>query len=460
MSETNKGREKDKQVSARSWLLLLGFLSLVGIADSAYLSVLHWKVHNQPGHVSFCAVSEKVNCDTVALSTYSSVANVPVATWGMLFYAAMLVLVAWGWIARQRTWPWALLGLLNAMACAGSAFLFLVSELDINSYCIMCLILYGVNVFSAFACFMGAKKAGIGGTFAALLPLSAITLGVAVFMVNSPRALDRGWLEVALLGGICLLALMVLVLSKAYKGFGKWISSLKADFVMLLGSPVRGAVISGLVALALVATWSITAAIYPKPKVDIAGGTEGMSFGCDEDVRCWIGASKPQVTIVEFSDYECPFCRKAHDVVRTVVRKNKDWVRLVHMHMPLDNSCNPQVTRPFHHHSCSCSLAAICAAQQGSFWEMNDRLFLRRGGLDAGGLTILARNMGLDGDAFRKCMDSKEAREKLENDLEEARRLHLRPATPTFRIGNETMVGGKGVMDPNWWQKELEKLRP
>lgn len=454
-----KDRNRILSGPARGWLLALGMLSLVGVVDSAYLSVLHWQVHNLPGHVSFCAVSERVNCDTVALSTYSTIASIPVATWGILFYTAMLVLVVWGLLARHRSWPWALMGLLNGMACGGSAFLFLVSELDINSYCIMCLILYGVNILSAIVCILGARKVGISNAFASFIPLAFVTLGVGTFMLDSPEAIARGWQELAIVGGFCLLASVLSLVWKGYSGAGGWWDSLKSDFVVLLGSPIRGAVLTGLVAISLVAIFGITAAIYPPQKLEIAGGTKEISSACDEDGRCWIGAKEPEVTIVEFSDYECPFCRKAHAVVREVVRKNKDWVRLVHMHMPLDNSCNPQVTRPFHRHSCACSLGAICAAQQGAFWEMNDRLFLRHGGLDAGGLTIVARNIGLDGDAFRKCMDSKKAYSKLEDDLKEARRLHLRPATPTFRIGNRTIVGGKGVMDSNWWQRELEKLR-
>ncbi|HSA23548.1 MAG TPA: vitamin K epoxide reductase family protein, partial [Myxococcota bacterium] len=118
---------------ARRWSLVLMALCLVGLGAAVYLAVLHWQVHNQPGHVSFCALSEHVNCDTAAMSSYSRVAGVPVATWGILFYGLLLVLLGWGLLARRPPWPWGILSALNAASVGVSAFLGLVSHAIIQS---------------------------------------------------------------------------------------------------------------------------------------------------------------------------------------------------------------------------------------------------------------------------------------------------------------------------------------
>ena len=139
-----------------------------------------------------------------------------------------------------------------------------------------------------------------------------------------------------------------------------------------------------------------------------------------------------------------------------MVRQNKDWVRLVHVQMPLDQKCNKALPRPFHRHACDAALGTICAAEQQAFWPMNDRLFLRRGGLGPEGLADLAGEMGLDAPAFLACMKTEQARKVLQENLAECRRLKLVPATPTFRVG-EQMI--RGLKDQAWWSRAIQHFR-
>jgi protein-disulfide isomerase len=188
-----------------------------------------------------------------------------------------------------------------------------------------------------------------------------------------------------------------------------------------------------------------------------------MPTGHTSEGHNWIGSEDPLLTITEYSDYECPYCRRAHDIVRRVVRERKDWLRLVHVHVPLDQSCNRTLKRPFHRHACDCARAAICADRQDRFWEMNDALFLRRCGLDAGGLTVLASNLGLDTDAFRECMQNSLTETTLQKDLqecqavaEECRSQGRGFGTPTFTIDGQVVVGLK---KKSYWVRLVNKLR-
>ncbi len=452
----------------KAWGLLVAlvFVSLVGLGLSIYLSVLHWNVHCQPGYESFCAVSEEVNCDTVALSKYSMVASVPISSWGMLFYSLMAILGVWGFFVRRPPWPWALAGLLNAAAMGAAAFLFLASELIIHSFCIVCMALYAVNVLSALVCILGQRRAGLPPSTAASLPLGGLLLGTLGFVVDSPQTLQQGWPGVAALAGLSLIALAGLNLRRGLVHAKRWAEGLVQDLTLPFSRPLTGAGLSLLAAGAAVAVLVGSPMLYPESSNEIAGGIEDIGHGRTHQGHAWIGAEHPEVTIVEYSDYECPVCRMAHEIVRQVVRKNKDWLRLVHVHMPLDQACNPRLGRPFHRHACECALATVCADEQGAFWPMNDQMFIRRCGLDSGGLTelaVLAENMGLDAEAFRDCMKSARARRALAGNLAECRRLRLKLATPIFRLGDRVLMGlmnkDRSPRDQKWWIRETARLR-
>jgi len=94
---------------------------------------------------------------------------------------------------------------------------------------------------------------------------------------------------------------------------------------------------------------------------------------------CWscggCGAARPALTVVEYSDYQCPHCRRGHDELRGLVREHPERVRLVHRDYPLDHHCNDLLKRPFHPQACRYAVLAHCAGEQGRFWEANDVLY-------------------------------------------------------------------------------------
>jgi len=442
--------------AGRGLLLALVLVSLVGVSASAYLSVLHWKVRNQPGHISFCAVSESINCDTVSLSRFSVLFGVPISTWAVLFFLSILVLGAWGFLRNRAPWPWALASLLSAGAASLCALLFLLSEFVIRSFCIMCIVLYVVNLTSCVLCVMGQRRVGVFIPRAVALFLAAIFTGAVAFAIWFPEP-ALGSRVFLLCAGLAALGSGVLVFLGRRRGAGGVLVNLRRDLAVVFERPLVGSGLAALSVGVVVAVLLVTPWIYPEQEREIAGGLGNIAHGRTTGGHNWIGAEHPEVVVVEYSDYECPHCRRAHEVVREVVRERKEWLRLVHVHMPLDHTCNPALGgRPFHRYSCDCARAAVCADRQNSFWEMNDALFIRRGGLDAGGLTILAAKMGLDARSFRSCMKSPETGSRLKADLALCRRLGLRPATPTFSVDGKVVVGSK---KKQWWANFVERIR-
>ena len=175
------------------------------------------------------------------------------------------------------------------------------------------------------------------------------------------------------------------------------------------------------------------------------GAWEGITVpetGQGSDGGHWAGAAHPTVTVVEYTDYECPYCRTAHKKLRALLEKYTDQVRVVHRHFPLDNACNPMVTRPFHARACEFSKAVVCAGRQGRFWEMNDAIFSAQDKVRAANVDLqkFALQLGLDRSEFTECVAGDEALEEIHGDIEMGRMAGVR-ATPTFVIDGKMFTG-------------------
>jgi uncharacterized membrane protein len=133
-------------------------------------------------------------------------------------------------------------------------------------------------------------------------------------------------------------------------------------------------------------------------------------------------------TIVLYSDYECPFCARAHEAERGALAAHPE-LKIVKRHFPLDDACNPKVKRKIHPGACELARAGICAEAQGRSAEMDDALY-RSQGQGARALDV-AREVGLDLDRFRACLASRETQARLDEDIAHAIRDGVR-ALPTY----------------------------
>ena len=140
------------------------------------------------------------------------------------------------------------------------------------------------------------------------------------------------------------------------------------------------------------------------------------------------GSATAKVTVIEFSDYQCPFCgRYSRDTYgqleRDYVKTGK--VRYVFRNLPLE-ALHPQ---SFKAHE-----AALCAGDQGKYWEMHDQLFANQSTLDPASLAGYARTSGVDEGKFKACLTGATHASRIREDLSEAERIGAR-GTPTFFIG-------------------------
>lgn len=146
------------------------------------------------------------------------------------------------------------------------------------------------------------------------------------------------------------------------------------------------------------------------------------------------GSPEAPITVIEFSDYQCPFCQRWHlEVFPQIIAKYGDQVQLVYRDFPLDGS-HPEA-RP-------AAEAANCANEQDKFWEFHDRLFSGEQDLSRQVYERYAQEVGLDMNEFGACLDEQRYAQEVQNDFGFASQLGVR-STPTFFINGLAVVGAQ-----------------
>ena len=144
------------------------------------------------------------------------------------------------------------------------------------------------------------------------------------------------------------------------------------------------------------------------------------------------GGSGAAVTIIEFSDYQCPFCGRAEGVVEQVMEHYGDKVRLVYRDFPL----------PMHPQARPASEAAACANAQGKFWEYHKKLFANQTALGEDKLKDYAKDVGLDAAKFEQCLKDKPYKTAIDKDVADGEKVGV-TGTPAFFINGRMLSGAQ-----------------
>ncbi len=145
------------------------------------------------------------------------------------------------------------------------------------------------------------------------------------------------------------------------------------------------------------------------------------------------GSANAPITIVEFSDFECPFCSRVNPAIKKVTDTYGDKVTIVFRQYPLD----------IHRNARKAGEASLCADEQGKFWEMHDAMFADQKNLSVSGLKMIAgRVADLDTEAFETCLDSDKHAETVERDVKEGAAAGVN-STPAFFINGRYLSGAQ-----------------
>lgn len=156
-------------------------------------------------------------------------------------------------------------------------------------------------------------------------------------------------------------------------------------------------------------------------------------------------AEDPQLTIVEYADFQCPYSQEAHTVVRRIAAKYGDRVRVIFRHFPLED---------IHPDSFQAAIAAECAREQGKFWAYHDKLYANIDALGFSDLVRYAGEIGLDERQFERCLIDGRYRDRVNEDMRTAETVGL-VGTPTFFFDGQKVEGSIPEAD---FERLLDRL--
>ena len=336
--------------------------------------------HAQTGDMA-CSVDTTFDCGSVIRSEYSTIAGIPIAFLGSGFYAAASF---GGLMAMLKPGAYdgggKLLTLGGLISVLFSVFLAWAS-MQLGKWCLFCISLYGVNALLLSSGLLWRRSA-------------------------SPGESDRA--------------------SNAMVGSGLLVFVLTMVFFSQASSPTAGP------AVAADASGDALASLFEAPAGKMTlDGTEPI-----------YGDPSAPYTVVEFADFECPYCGKVAPELKKLVDNNAD-IRLLFKHYPLSPLCNESVQREgMHPHACGAAQASECARHQERFWELTALMFKNQSYLSPEDLKFLTQQVGMDEAAYAECMANPMTETAVLSDISHANTLDLHGTPALFLFG---MTGDEWV---------------
>lgn len=373
----------------RKWTLYVVIAAaILGAVIAAVITSQHMRIAKE-GLVneSFCAISETVNCDIVSASSYSEFMGVPIAWLGLTFYALIAGMSLYAALSKGDARATASIAwLMSIGSILYSAYLAYVSFYILEVVCIECIGMYAVNAMLFIFLFASLR-----------MPFSrmpAVAIGYVRALFRRPHHL----------------------------GFSPKIFSHAA-----------------IVASVFLVSWVIIANVEAKGEPGSKPSTEDMvkyyymqslySIDIDPEWQVW-GNPDAKVTMIEFSEFQCPFCKLAAFGIKPYLQEFKKDIRFYFVNYPLDMQCNDQITHPMHPLACFAAKAGICAGKRGDFWSFHDDIFRNQQKISKDMILGLAVKRGWDKDEFSACIDSPEVESSLKKQLDVANKIYVN-STPT-----------------------------
>ena len=376
----------------RNIITIVAFLGVV-------LSTMLLKHHVDLTYKSpLCGVEENNGCNVLNRSDVSEVFGIPLAYLGFLYYGFVLFLGLYSDRGRSLL---KIIFLLSTFSLLTDIGLLFYSIFVAETICILCLMTYIVTLILFIVSWreLSRDKSGyipnLSEWQSLKVPMNQILVLIAAFVPVS--------------GGF---------FYYAYSSGGSTIQVKN-----------RGSYIDHLV-------------IAENEYMKTYEGTPETHFRVDPLSKK--GPVKGIVNIVEFADYLCPHCRMMALELDNFVKRFPDEVSVTYRHYPLDQECNPAITRPFHRGSCLLAYASYCALKQNRFWDLHHYIFdhqddiIKSGGVSKEEVLNMSAAVGLSRSMVSTCMEDKETKQAIQMDVQEANELGIN-ATPTVYIDGRKM---------------------
>lgn len=388
-------------------LILLPLLVLA-IVDSVLLTHVHYKAIAESGrYKSFCTFSKTVDCTAVVFTPYSHVLGLPICVLGLTVYLGLTAFLIKGLLGHKETFARAmsLLFICSVLSFCYSVYLAYISSFVIHRHCVLCYGLHLLNTLLLIATYFLVRRSGVG---------IGETVRWEIKSIQDNRNVAFG-----------LLGLVIFSLVGAY-----YLRNARREN--------------------LVRTDDYLARIFDGTAVRATFPTDGMPS---------IGPEDAPIEIVEFNDFECPFCRESVRNMEKVFNKYPDKIRQVFVNFPVDRTCNPAVAGTLHENACRLASAGRAFYKEGKFWEFHKKAFRHYGEWDfEKDLDRIAEKLGVDVNKIRVHISDPATEEEIKVDITHGYNLELE-GTPGFLV-NGLLV--QGNLDTWVWERiidfELKRL--
>lgn len=180
----------------------------------------------------------------------------------------------------------------------------------------------------------------------------------------------------------------------------------------------------------------------PRKNSSLSNLSEQKTYNIPIDDNFSFGSNNPQITIIEFADFNCPHCKKSYSTIRELGYKYKDVVKIVFKDYPV-----------IQENSADLALAARCAGEQGFFWGMHDKLFTNQGNFTSSDLPDMATKIGANKEKYNNCVNNKKYLKEIEKDLILGQEIGLK-GTPKFFVNGYLLPKGDIPMED--WEKIIQ----
>jgi len=447
---------------SRNRLSLVVLFAFAGAFLSGLLLFDHHGVGSAQATVhQLCGTGEESGCYLVSHSQYSTLAGFSLASVGVFFYGSMLVLLAFGLVSSDAIRD-AVAGLALVAfgaALAADVLLFGIQAFAIGAYCRLCLATYALNL-AAVVCLWPARSA-MGAVLArgearralSVWAVGSVVVAVAVGAVDSALASAGARQETNLLGASDPAPPPVVEAEPETTAETAESEPAPPPEPVPSSSSQDGgnARLQAQLQAAEARIRELQATLDdPQKYQEYQAQKAAEDFERQPRVELELegvpakGPAEAPIQVVEFSDFLCPFCRNLAGALGGFMPQSQGRVAIRFKHYPLDQACNPVMTRTVHDGACELALGGVCAEEQGKFWPYHDRIFSQPPTNPSNEDVVrLATEAGLDGNAMRQCLASPGARAKVDRDIAEGRRLEVN-ATPTVFVNGKRLeqIGG------------------
>ena len=383
----------------------IAFIALIGIVTTIKLAIIYYNANFNPYALSsFCSVNDFIDCDGIAKTTEAQFLGIPLAYWGLFFYAFVFLMLFAPKLKNYKLFkfmevfknPLDYLASLGLFAFLVSMILLCLSLFEIKKLCVLCAFTYILNLL--IGCIATDFK---NGGFVHSIKQSIIDF------------IDAVKIKKYLIAFIAVMAVAA--------GF---LTYTRISFVF---------------------------APQVKRQLEFREFTQAKhnKYAVEGNI---LGDKDAKITVYVYSDYQCPICPAQNIMMHKLAKEVKN-IQIIHKNLPLDTDCNPYLQAPFHQGSCVDARYAIAAKKQGKFWEMNNILFEKKPQTEDA-ILELVKDMGFDLEKLQEDANSFDTANKIKEEIKSAYSQGIN-GTPATIINGEVNVGIKSYNDYKEMVKKL-----